>query len=304
MLAGMAEPRPKPIRFTTHQGRQPKIGTIGRTRRPMEDVYHWVLTRTWAQFFALVTLAFVAINTLFAALYVAVPGSITSARQGSFEDAFFFSVHTMGTIGYGSMAPATRYANVVVSVEALVGMISVALMTGMTFAKFAKPTAKILFSDKMVIHPRDGVPHLCFRLANWRHNQVAEAQLRMFMLMTERTAEGDLLRRPVDLPLVRDNNATFGLTWLAMHRIDASSPFHGPDAMAQLRARHAELYLTIIGYDETIAQTIHARFAYGLDDIVPDAKFADILRIDADGTRVIDYSKFHEVVPLGGAAPS
>ena len=289
---------PKPVRFRRHQGQLPKIEAVGRSRAPIEDIYHWILTRTWREFFAAIALAFVAINTIFALLFLAVPGSISNAREGSFEDAFFFSVHTMGTIGYGSMAPGSRYGNIVVALEALVGMVSMALMTGITFAKFAKPTARVLFSEKMVIQPRDGIPHLAFRLANWRHNQVVEAQLRMIILLTHKTAEGDTLRQPTEIKLVRDRNAMFGLTWLALHRIDEQSPFYGPNAIESLRARQGEMFLSLTGYDETIMQSIHARYAYSLDDIIPDARFADILTVTSDGTRVLDYTRFHEVVPI------
>jgi inward rectifier potassium channel len=289
---------PRPIRFTAHKGRLPNMQAVGRQRSAVEDLYHWVLTRTWAEFFGVVALTFVGINTAFALVYLAAPGAIANARPGSFEDAFFFSVHTMGTIGYGTMAPANRFGNVVVAVEALVGMVSVALMTGVTFAKFARPTAKILFSDKMVIHPRNGVPHLCFRMANWRHNQIVEAQVSLILLLTERTTEGDTLRRPMDLKLVRNANPLFSLTWLVMHEIDASSPFFGPGALDRLRAQNAELFLSLTGYDETIMQTIHARYAYALDDILESARFADILKLQPDGTRVLDYTKFHEVVEV------
>lgn len=289
---------PKPIRFPAHKGRLPNMQAIGRQRSALEDVYHWVLTRSWTQFFAVVALIFLGINALFALVYLSVPGSVANAREGSFEDVFFFSVHTMGTIGYGTMAPANRFGNTVVAIEALVGMVSMALMTGVTFAKFARPTAKILFSEKMVIHPRNGVPHLCFRMANWRHNQIVEAQVRVIVLLSETTAEGDTLRRPLDLRLVRSSNPLFSLTWLVMHEIDESSPFFGPDAFERLRAQNAELFLSITGYDETIMQSIHARYAYALDDILENARFSDILVRRPDGTRVLDYTKFHEVVPI------
>jgi len=291
----MADP---PIRFRRHASRLPKIVAKGRSRQPLDDLYHWILTRSWTEFFATVTATFIALNALFALAYLAVPGCVENARAGSFEDAFFFSVHTMGTIGYGSMAPATRYGNIIVAIEALVGMISVAMMTGITFAKFARPSARILFSERMVIQPRDGVPHLIFRMANWRHNQVVEAQLSVILLVSHRTTEGDTLRQPVAIPLVRDRNAMFGLTWLAMHRIDETSPFFGPDAFDRLRARQAEMFLSMTGYDETIMQTIHARHAYALDDIVANARFADILTVLPDGTRVLDYARFDEVIPL------
>lgn len=289
---------PPRVRFRVSQGRFPKIATVGRSHSPTDDVYHWILTRTWTEFFVAIALVFVAINALFALLFLAVPGSIAHAREGSFEDAFFFSVHTMGTIGYGSLSPASRFGNAIVALEALVGMVGMALMTGITFAKFAKPTAKVLFSEKMVIQPRDGVPHLAFRLANWRHNQVVEAQLRMIILLTHTTTEGDSLRQPTEIKLVRDRNAMFGLTWLALHRIDEQSPFFGPDAMTRLRERNGEMFLSLTGYDETIMATIHARYAYALDDIVPNARFADILTVKPDGTRVLDYTRFHEVEPL------
>jgi inward rectifier potassium channel len=156
----------------------------------------------------------------------------------------------------------------------------------------------VLFSNKAVITPRDGVPHLMFRMANWRRNRIVEARLSVVMLVTERTREGEMLRRQIDLSLVRDKTTVFFLTWSAMHLIDERSPFFGPDALARLRAQQAELYVGLTGLDETIGQTIHVRQQYMLDDIVPGARFADVLSTREDGTRVIDYRKFHDVVPL------
>src|SRR5262249_8474492 len=144
-----------------------------------------------------------------------------------FEDVFYFSVQTLATIGYGTMAPATRYGHVIVVLEALVGTLGVALVVGVTFAKFARPTARVLFSERIVCTLRDGVPHLVFRLANWRGNMVVEGQLRVFVLMVEKTSEGDTIRVPRELPLVRDRTALFALTWTPMHRIDRQSPFWG-----------------------------------------------------------------------------
>ncbi len=297
----MAVPQ-KTIRFQRTRGGVPRIRALGQTWAPYEDLYHYVLTRTWSQFFLLVGAAFLGANALFALAYTCAPGSIANeAHPGSFEDAFFFSVQTLATIGYGAMAPATLLGHAIVTVEALTGMVGMALVTGMTFAKFARPTARVLFTDKLVIAERNGEPHLMFRMANWRHNQVVEAQLRATLLVTERTREGEMLRRPVDLPLVRDRTAFFGLTWTAMHRIDAASPFSGEGAVEKLRAVNAELYLSLSGLDDTIGQTIHARHAYALDDIVPNARFADVLSVLEDGTRVIDYHQFHVLIPT---APS
>jgi inward rectifier potassium channel len=290
--------RPRIVRNRSSSALFPTIRVLGQQWAPHQDAYHFVLTRTWGEFFAMVAGAFVVVNTVFALLYMAQPGSIANAHDGSFEDMFYFSVQTLATIGYGAMAPATRYGHMVVVIEALTGMIGVALITGLTFAKFARPTARVLFSKNIVLCQRDGVPHLMFRLANFRHNQIVEAQLRVMVVVMERTREGDTMRRQIELPLVRANSPLFMLTWIAMHRIDEASPFQGEGALERLRARDAEIYLSVTGLDETIAQTIHARCRYALDDIVPNARFCDVLTTLEDGTRLIDYRRFDEVEPL------
>ena len=273
----------------------PTIRAIGRPWEPQKDIYHFLLRRSWTGFFVVVTAGFLLANAFFATLYVLEPGGIQNARPGSFEDAFFFSVQTIATIGYGGMAPGTFYTHVIVTIEALVGILSVALVTGITFTKFSRPTARVVFSERMVVANRNGVPHLMFRLANWRHNQVLEAQLRLVLLLTEVTAEGDSLRRPQELTLVRDRNPLFSLTWVAMHRIDESSPFFGPGALDTLRAQKAQLFVTLYGVDETVGQNIHARHRYGLDDIVWGGRFRDLLMDLDDGTRQLDYRVFHEI---------
>ena len=271
---------------------------IGLERAPHKDIYHFVLGRTWPTFFLLVAAVFLATNMVFAWLYLAEPGAVTNVRPGSFEDAFYFSVQTLATIGYGGMAPASRYGHLIVAVEAIVGILMVALITGLTFTRFTRATARVLFSNKVVISPRDGVPHVMFRMANWRRNRIVEARLSAVLLVTERTREGDVMRKQIDLPLVRSKTNVFFLTWSAMHLVDEKSPFHGPDALQRLRLQQAELYLGLTGLDETIGQTIHVRKQYTLDDIVPGARFADVLSTEEDGTRIIDYRKFHDVVEL------
>jgi inward rectifier potassium channel len=274
------------------------VKAIGVERAFSKDIYHFVLGRSWPQFFLLVAVVFVLTNMLFAWLFLAEPGAIANVRPGSFEDAFYFSVQTLATIGYGGMYPASRYGHLIVAVEAIVGILMVALITGITFTRFARPTARVLFSDKVVISPRDGVPHVMFRMANWRRNRIVEARLGITLLVTERTREGEMMRRQVDLALQRDKTNVFFLTWTAMHLVDERSPFFGPDALDRLRAQEAEIYLALTGLDETIGQTIHVRKQYTLDDVVPNARFADVLSTHSDGRRLIDYRKFHDVVPL------
>jgi inward rectifier potassium channel len=302
-LDGLPAP-PAIQRFTGDRFSRQGVKAIGLERAPHKDIYHFVLGRTWPAFFLLVALVFVVTNMLFAWLYLAEPGAVTNVRPGSFEDAFYFSVQTLATIGYGGMSPASRYGHLVVALEAIVGILMVALITGITFTRFARPTARVLFSNKVVISPRDGVPHVMFRMANWRRNRIVEARLSAVLLVTERTREGDVMRKQIDLPLLRSKTNVFFLTWSAMHLVDEKSPFYGPGALDRLRVQQAELYLGLSGFDETIGQTIYVRKQYTLDDIVPNARFADVLSTGEDGTRIIDYRKFHDVVsfePASGA---
>jgi inward rectifier potassium channel len=261
-----------------------------------EDMYHRVLTAPWWQFFLTAAVGFFGANAFFGMLYLLQPGSI-SGSDGSFAHAFFFSVQTMGTIGFGVYAPATTYANIMVTLESLCGLLGFAIVTGLTFAKFARPSARVMFSAKAVIGTRNGERFLMFRMANARHNTIVEASLRVILLLDTMTKEGEQLRVPQVLSLVRDSNPFFRLTWTASHKIDEKSPFYGDDALDRLAKQQAILLLTLSGLDETIATTIHARYTYQLDDIVLGARFADVLSILPDTTRVIDYSKMHNVLP-------
>jgi inward rectifier potassium channel len=274
--------------------RFPRVEAVGGQLRFHEDLYHVFLRLSWPWFLAFMAGGFLLTNLAFAGLYAAAPGSIAGAT--SFLDHFFFSVETLATIGYGVMSPQTRWAHGIVTLESLVGIAATAMITGLTFVRFSRPTAKVLFSEKMVITPRNGVPHLMFRMANWRRNQIAEARLSAIVLVTERTLEGETMRRPEPLTLVRDVNPFFALSWTALHRIDESSPFYGA-GLEKLRKDRSEILLTLTGLDETFMQTIIARWRYRLDEIVPNSRFVDVLTVREDGTRVIDYEKFHDVVP-------
>jgi len=275
------------------EDQQSEIIVVGARPRPLRDFYHAVLRLSWPATLALLAGGYLTANVVFALLYWELDG-VANMRRG-FLDAFFFSVQTMSTIGYGGLAPATRWANSLVTLQAILNIVLVALFTGITFAKFSRPTARVLFTDKAVVAMRDGVPHLCVRMANWRHNQVIEAQLRMYVVMVETTREGDTIRKPVELQLVRDRTPVFLLTFTAMHRIDASSPFFDKATREKMRADKVDLIMGFSGLDETLGQTIHARRAYTMDDIVWGAQFANVLTMLPDGTREIDYRVFHEI---------
>jgi inward rectifier potassium channel len=289
------------IRFVPSRRTAPAIRSLGQEVSWVEDLYHKILAMPWWRFCASVAAVWLGTNLVFAVLYATQPGSVANAND--FEDAFYFSVQTLATIGYGGMSPATRYGHMVVVLEALIGTLGVALVVGVTFSKFARPTARVLFSEKVVVQLRDGVPHIVFRLANWRGNMVVEGQLRVVVLLMEKTREGDVIRTPRELPLVRDRTALFALTWVPMHRIDDKSPFWGGEAaLERLRQQQAEIFLAFTGLDETIGQPIHAQHRYRLEDIVWNARHVDVLTIEPDGTRTIDYSSFHDVEELGDPA--
>jgi inward rectifier potassium channel len=243
---------------------------------------------------------FLVINAGFAVAYLLTDG-ISGARRGSFWDAFFFSVQTMGTIGYGTMSPANFAANVLVTLESMVGLLGLAMVTGLVFAKFSRPVARVMFSKVAVITHRDGVPTLMLRVANERANHIVEAQLRLALLRNERTLEGEWVRRIQDLSLVRSQSPAFTLSWTVLHPILPNSPLYGATAQ-KMAEQEYEIIVTLTGIDETLSQNIHARHSYQAGEIVWNARFADVLTILPDGRRQLNYAKFHEVIPAEPAA--
>jgi inward rectifier potassium channel len=262
-----------------------------------KDPYHLLLTVPWGGFVGLVALAYVSTNALFALAYLAMPGSIENARPGSFWDAFFFSVQTLASIGYGAMYPKTAYANAIVTIEAMVALVGVALLTGLAFARFARPTARVLFSQIAVVASYEEVPTLMFRTANQRRNQILEAQMRVYLMRDEVTREGQAMRRFYDLRLLRQRTPSFTLSWTAMHPIDEYSPLYGATQESLIQGR-ATIVISLSGIDQTVAQMIHARHTYTAHEILWNHRFVDIFHNTPDGHRYIDYSHFHETVPL------
>ena len=266
------------------------------------DAYHFLLTTSWLRLVTILMVAYLAGNALFAVAYWLQPGSLENARPGSFADAFFFSVDTMATIGYGNVAPRTLLANMIVTVESFVGLLYLALMTGLIFAKFSRPTARVLFSRVAILGRRDGVPSLMFRMANARESYIVEAEVHVVLARDEETAEGEAVRRFHDLGLVRRRNAIFAYSWTVVHPIDAASPLHGATADS-LRAARAEVVVSMIGFDETFAQSVHARHGYAADELRWNVRFVDVVHERPDGRPSIDFAHFHDVEPEMAAKP-
>lgn len=287
--------RSKPIRILNHNGRFQIVG-LGAWHSYWRDPYHLLLTVPWTGFVGLIALFYMSLNAGFALAYLAGGDCIANARPGSFADAFFFSVQTLASIGYGAMYPKTLYANLLVTTEALTGILGVAVITGLAFARFSRPTARVIFSRVAVIALFNGVPTLMLRAANQRRNQILEATMQIHLMRDEVTQEGHFMRRFYKLPLAHSETPTFTLSWTAMHPINQHSPLYGstPEALAKDRVF---LIVSLSGVDETVAQTIHARHSYTAEAILWNHRFVDLFSDTADGHRHIDYSHFHEVIP-------
>ena len=291
------EAQEKPAPRIVNQDRSDAIIRYGSERRWWQDNYHSALTVSWPGFLGIAAGFYVSLNLLFACLYLAQHGSIANVPDLDFADAFFFSVQTMATIGYGQLVPQTVYANILVTIEALTGMLFIALTTGLMFARFSRPTARILFSKVAVIGAYDDVPTLFVRAGNERQNQILRADVSMHFLRTEVSREGATMRRFYDMKLVRDRTPLFGLTFLMMHVIDESSPLFGLSAESCAMI-DGEIVVTISGLDETMSQTIHARTSYTATEIRWNHRFIDIFGFTDDGRRAIDFGRFHDTIAL------
>jgi inward rectifier potassium channel len=271
-----------------------EVARIGFENSGWRDTYHFLMTIPVVAVLLLLAGAWIAANGLFACLYLLFPGDIAHARPGSFADAFFFSVQTMATIGYGDMYPQTLAANIIATTETVYGMMTVALSTGLLFARVSRPTARMTFSRIAVVDEFDGARHVMFRVANQRRNQIVEARMQFYALRLEKSPEGHEMRRFHDLKLVRDHTPVFALSWTVMHRIDETSPLHDVTA-EQMAHEDMTLVCTMTGIDETFAQPVYARYAYNADTVRWNARFVDIFTVSPDGRRAIDYTRFHDV---------
>ncbi len=281
-----------------------QVKLLGARRFSTDDLYHLLERGTWTQLLLFISAVYLLANTVFAVGFWLV-GGVENMRPGSFSDAFFFSVQTLATIGYGHMNPEGLGAHLLVTVEAIVGLLATAMATGLVFAKFSRPRARILFSQVAVVSEVDGVPTLQFRVANERANHVVDAQMRVAVMRNVVTKEGVRLRRVFDLDLVRNQTPAFVLTWTVLHPITERSPLFGATP-ASLEAEQAEVIATLIGIDETLGQTIHAKASYIPEEILFGRRFADVLGAPdpASARRVVDLGKFHHTVEASSGASS
>lgn len=274
-----------------------RVGTPDELRR---DLYFHLMDGSWRRLFATLALMYLFLNVVFASLYLLEDGGVANLRPDSFMDAFAFSVQTLSTIGYGVMAPASPYAHALVAIEALVGMLGLAVFTGLVFAKASRPRSAVLFSEVCVVAPLNGQPTLMLRAGNARGNEIAEASVHLTVLLDEVTPEGVKLRRLHDLTIARERTPVFALSWTIMHVIDEHSPLRHLLEKGATEDTFARLLVTLTGHDLTYAQTVHARHTYYPEDVRLGHQFVDVISTMDDGRLMVDYTKFHRTAAVDG----
>jgi len=259
------------------------------------DISHRCMTASWPSFIAGAALVFVVFNAVFAVFYWIGNQPISNVPGGAYIDYLYFSIETLSTAGYGDMHPQTHYGHFIATVELFTGIFSMSLMTGLIFARFSRPNARLLFADHAVISSHEGKPTLMIRFANERHDIIGNATARLWLLKNETSLEARSFRRFYELRLVQDEHPALALSWTLFHVLDEQSPLYGLTAQ-DLEAAGASLVVVVSGYDVLAAQTVHARKTYEHSDIQFGRRYADIIATSEDGRIRIDYAKFHETL--------
>jgi len=260
------------------------------------DISHRCMTASWPAFIGGAALVFVAFNAFFAFFYWIGNDPISNVPGGAYIDYLYFSIETLSTAGYGDMHPQTHYGHFVATVELFTGIFSMSVMTGLVFARFSRPSARLLFAENPVISDHEGEPTLMIRLANERHNIISNANARLWLFKNIVSKEGQSLRRFYELPLSRNESPALALSWTLFHVIDEASPLHGLTT-AEFEANNISLVVVVSGYDVVAAQTVHARKSYDHPEIRLGHRYAEILDTTEDGRLRVNYSRFHETLP-------
>jgi inward rectifier potassium channel len=274
----------------------------GISRFDLRDPYHLAVALTWPQFLAALLALYLSVNIVFATLFWLAPGSVANTRPGSLGDAFFFSIETLATVGYGEMYPATPYGRVVAATEIVCGLAFTAILTGLTFVRFSRPRAKLVFAANPVVAMHNGKPTLMVRIGNGRAAALLDAKAQLTVLLSETSAEGKLIHRPQELRLERAHIPIFPLFWTLMHVLDERSPLHGYDAARAIEA-DAQVFVTLGARDPTLGTTVHDIRNYAAEDISFGMRYTDAVTTAEDRTPVLDLTKIGALEPDVGDRP-
>lgn len=270
-----------------------KIITKNAPFKDKNDYYHYLLKIKWPTLLLYYVTFFLIINVFFGTIYSLDPNAL-SIKNASFLKCFFFSVQTFSTVGYGTISPDNLFANIVVVVEILTGLVTIAMMTGLVFAKFSRPSGRIIFTNNILINQFNNEKVLTFRCANARNNQIISTQIEVNLLYYDKSIEGHSITRFVPLKLQKDYIPLFTLSWSVFHTIDESSPLFNITT-EEMMGKKFEFIILIKGTDQTFSQNIHQVHYYAPGDIQYNKYFKDILSRLDDGTRIIDYKYFNEL---------
>jgi inward rectifier potassium channel len=283
-----------------------KDGSFNIRRRGYSNLsrgaYLHMVGVSWPRFLAGVAGCYLIVNFVFAGLYLALgPDALHASERdlglGTFGRAFFFSVHTLTTVGYGALYPYGFAANLVAAVEAALGLMGFALATGVLYGRFSRPSARLVFSEKMIVAPFRDASSLQFRVANQRSNVLMDLDADMVLMTVESDASGQLKRNFTELRLERSEIYFLALTWTLVHPLDQSSPLWGKSA-ADLERLQAEVMILIKGYDDSFSQVVHTRYSYRWDEMEWSVRFAPAFEVAPEGHLVLDVSRVGEVIRI------
>ncbi len=258
------------------------------------SIYYWVIYMSWFRFFLFVFLAYILLNLFFASIYYfmgadQISDNMSETNYGAFFHCFYFSTQTLTTVGFGRLNPVGHMASIVASFEALVGLLSFALATGILYGRFSKAKARILFSDNILVAPYRGIKGLKFRIVNLRRNHLIEMQARVMYSYLEKEGE-EIKRRYKQLDLELDYINMFPLPWTIVHPIDESSPLYSK-GIIDFGREQAEFIVILKGYDDTFSQYVHQTFSYKNDEIVCDSEFEPMFDASSSGKTVVHLNK-------------
>jgi inward rectifier potassium channel len=282
------KPKQRSININNRQ-----IQTIGGEVAFWSDLYHRAMTASLPMFLLAGFALFLLNNFIFALLYSLDPAAVNNVVEPRFLNLFFFAIEAFTTVGFGNMHPASIWEHMVFSLEGFMSLVQTAALTGLIFARFSRPRARIMFADNPVVGTYEGKPHLMFRLANARQNFISDAYAQVWILRNEISADGQRFRRFHQLPLTRQQNPTFILSWTLFHTIDETSMLHNLTA-EDLVADNYQFIVSINGIDDTSSQELRARKSYAHRELKWGQQYEDILLVNESGGATLDYRKFHE----------
>jgi inward rectifier potassium channel len=289
--------RPRRLRGQVRDIAGRRIIAEGLERNVWSDLYFNAMTMSWPAFVAVLAAAFVALNFVFAVIYDLGDAPIANAGKGSLADLFFFSVETTSTVGYGDMHPQTIYGHVVATAENFTGLLLLAVMTGLVFARFSRPRARIIFAKYPVVTKHNSAQTLIFRMANARSNFITEATAKLWVLRPTVSQEGKRLIGFEQMRLLRSENPTFALSWTLFHPISEDSPLFGQDE-DRLTTSQMNFVVSVVGFDEASGQIVRARDVFAAQDVRFDQEYVDFVWVDDQGLRHIDYAKIDATQPV------